>query len=456
MNILDNINDNIFRGYDIRGVFGDNLTEDVAYTIGLTFGTKLINEKKDLTVIGYDNRTSSVPLHNALVKGITETGVNVIDVGLVTTPMYYFALSYFKATSGIMITGSHNPKNENGFKVTFNGLFNACGQMIQDFKDLVKAKKFVSGQGKITKENIKEQYIDYILSSIKLGSRKLKVVVDAGNGTASIIIRDILNKLPIDYIPLFCDSDPSYPNHHPDPSVEKNMDDLKRKVIEVNADAGFAYDGDADRIGTVDEKGNIIGADYFMIIVIRNIINSLEDKRFLFDEKCSKALEDEIIKLGGTPICNRTGNSYQRMRVVEDNLPFAGEQSGHIFFNDKFYGFDDGIYASLRMIEILSNTSKTASALLDGVNKYYTTPELKRAVSDEIKFGLVDKVIDYCKEKNYKLLLIDGCKALFDDGSALVRASNTGPNLTMRYEATSEERLEEIENEFTNLLNKLL
>lgn len=456
MKIIDNISDDIFRGYDIRGVFGDNLTEDVAYTVGLAFGSKIKNENKKITIVGYDNRTSSVPLHDALVKGITETGIDIIDIGLVTTPMYYFALTLFKATSGVMITGSHNPKNENGFKVTFNGLYNACGQLIQDFKDQVKKRNFETGNGNIINKDIKSEYVSYILSSIKLGERPLKAVVDCGNGTASIVIRDVLDKLPIEYIPLFCDSDPSYPNHHPDPSVEANMESLKNKVRETHADVGFAYDGDADRVGFVDEKGNIIGADYFMIIVIRNIINNLKDKRFVFDEKCSKALEDEITKLGGTPICNRTGNSYQRMAVVEENVSFAGEYSGHIFFNDKFHGFDDGVYASLRMLEILSYTDKTASKLLDGVNKYYSTEEIKVHADDEIKFGIVDKVTDYCKSKNYKLLLIDGCKVLFNDGSALVRASNTGPNITMRYEATTEKRLKEIEDEFTSVLKSLI
>lgn len=450
------VNELIFRGYDIRGIYPTDLNEEVAYTIGQAFGTKLKGENKHSTIIGYDNRISSPILFDALAKGIMATGVNVIKLGLVTTPMYYFALYHFKATSGIMITGSHNPKDENGFKMTFNGIYNAYGEYIQEFKKLVLSKQFVMGKGTLQEEDIREKYIEYITSSIKLGSRKLKIVVDCGNGTASVIAADVLNKMGLDYIPLYSESDSNFPNHHPDPSVEKNLDDLKKMVLSNKADLGIAYDGDADRIGFVNERGQMIPVDHFMIIVIRSIINNLDDKRFLFDIKCSKALEDEIIKLGGTPICYRTGNSYLRAKVVDDNLPFAGELSGHVFFNDKFNGFDDGIYASLRMIEILSNTNKTVSELLDGINKYYATNELKISVPDNIKFSIIEKIKKYSTENNYKILTIDGCKALFDDGSALVRASNTGPNITMRFEATTEERLKEIKEEFESVLNKIL
>lgn len=455
-----NMNENIFRGYDIRGVFPADLNEDVAYTIGQAFGTKLKSEGKGDTIIGYDNRESSPILFESLSKGIMDTGVNVIKLGLVTTPMYYFSLYHFKATSGIMITGSHNPKDENGFKLTFNGIYNAYGEYIQEFKNLVLSKQFMVGQGTcqgtLREENIKEKYIEYITSSIKLGDRKLKIVVDCGNGTASVIAKDVLDKMNLDYIPLFFESDSNFPNHHPDPSVEKNLEDLKKTVFENKADLGIAFDGDADRVGLVNEKGEMIPIDHFMIIVIRNIINNSTDKRFLFDLKCSKALEDEIVKLGGTPICYRTGNSYLRAKVVSDNIPFAGELAGHVFFNDKFNGFDDGVYAALRMIEILSKTDKKVSELLGGIEKYYATNEIKMSVSDNIKFSIIEEVKQYCKEKGYNILTIDGCKVLFDNGSALVRASNTGPNITARYEAKSEERLREIETQFTELLKRII
>jgi phosphomannomutase/phosphoglucomutase len=455
MKIANIIDENIFRGYDIRGIYNDNLTIDVAYTIGLAFGTKLKKENKKETVIGYDNRESSPALFKALAQGITKTGINVINLGLVTTPMYYYALGLFQASSGIMITGSHNPKEYNGFKMTFNGIYNAYGEYIQEFKQLVLKKEFVTGQGQIREERIEERYLKHVTDSINLGPYKRKIVVDCGNGTPSIIIEKVLQSLNIDYIPLYCESNPDYPNHHPDPSVQKNLVDLQQKVIETKADAGFAYDGDGDRVGLVNDLGKPMGADHFMIIIIRDLVNKLDDKRFLYDVKCSKALEDEICKLGGTPICYRTGNSYMRAKVIEDNIKFAGELSGHIFFNDKFNGFDDGIYASLRMIEILTHTPKTVSELLEGINQYYSTEELKIKVPDDIKFKKIETVKKYCQEKNYNILTIDGCKVLFDDGFALIRASNTGPNITMRFEATTKERLTEIQTEFENLLKTI-
>ncbi|MGI6329706.1 MAG: phosphomannomutase/phosphoglucomutase [Bacilli bacterium] len=455
MKITNNINENIFRGYDIRGIYEKDLTIDVAYTIGLGFGTKLRKENKTTTIIGYDNRESSPILFEALAKGIIDTGIDVINLGLVTTPMYYYALTLFKANSGIMITGSHNPKEYNGFKMTFTGIYNAYGEYIKEFKDLVLRGNFLEGQGKIVKENIEERYLNYITSSIKLGDYQPKIVVDCGNGTPAIIIKKVLDKLNIDYYPLYCESDPNYPNHHPDPSVEKNLEALKNKVLELKADVGFAYDGDGDRVGMVDELGKTVPADHFMIIVIRNLINKIEDKRFLYDVKCSKAIEDEIIKLNGTPICYRTGNSYVRAKIYEEGIKFGGELSGHIFFNDKFHGFDDGVYSSLRMIEIISKENKAVSSLLEGISKYYSTEELKIKADDNIKFKQIEQVKEYCLEKNYNILTIDGCKVLFEDGFALIRASNTGPNITMRFEAKTETRLKEIKEEFETLLKRL-
>lgn len=449
------IDENIFRAYDIRGVYNDDLTDDFAYLLGRAFGSKLRLDNKSETIVGYDNRLSSVPLYNTLVKGITDSGIDVINIGLVTTPMYYFAWKLFNGTSGIMITASHNPKEYNGFKISFNGIYNAYGEYIQEFKEYIKKGIFLEGNGKITTVKIKDQYMAFVLERIKLGNRKLKIVVDAGNGTASIVIKDILDQLDIDYIPLYCESNPLFPNHHPDPSVAKNIKVLSETVVREKADVGFGYDGDADRIGLVDEQGKMISIDHFMIIIIRHILKGLPDKRILFDVKCSKSLEDEIIKLGGTPVLSRTGNSYLRARIVSDNILFGGELSGHVFFNDKFPGYDDGIYASLRMIEILSETDQKISDLLKGINHYYATDEIKMEVADNIKFALIEKIKDYAQSKNYNFLTLDGCKVIFDDGFALVRASNTGPNITLRFEALTEKRLTDIEDEFMNIINEI-
>ncbi len=450
------MSEHIFRAYDIRGIYGSEIDLDLAYKIGRAFGTKLILEQKYITIVGYDNRSSSIDIYENLSKGIIDSGVDVINIGLVTTPMYYFALHMFKATSGVMITASHNPKEYNGFKISFNGKYNAYGEQIQEFKEMVKKGEFKNGKGTIITQDIKERYISFTLASIRLGNRKLKVVIDSGNGTSSIIVKDIFNLMDLEYIPLFTDSDPNFPNHHPDPSVRENTKDLSEMVIKEKADVGFAYDGDADRIGVVDEKGELIPIDKYMIIILRNIINKLDDKRILYDVKCSKALEDEIDKLGGIKLCSRTGNSYLRAKIETENIEFGGELSGHVFFNDRFPGYDDGIYASLRLIEILSNTNKTVSELLDGIEIYHSTDELKMEIDENKKQFLIRYLIEYCKERKYKYLDIDGCKVIFDDGFALVRPSNTGPNITLRFEAKTEIRLNEIQKEFENKIKEIL
>ena len=450
------INKLMFREYDIRGIYNEDIDEKVSYLIGRAFGSNLKKMGKTETLVGYDNRISSPIIEKNLIKGIIESGINVIRLGLVTTPMYYYAWDLLNIKSGVMITASHNPKEYNGFKFSYNGIHNAYGKDVYNLYDTIINKDFTNGNGTVIDKNIKQEYIKLLCEGIKLGKRNLKVVYDCGNGTTSIIAKDIFNNFPLEFIPLFAESNPEFPNHHPDPCVEENLADLKKKVLEVQADIGIAFDGDGDRVGVVDEKGNMIEIDKYMIIIWRDIYNQVDNKRALYDIKCSKALEDELIKLGIEPVCYRTGNSYTKAMSVEKDFPFAGEYSGHVFFRDKFPGYDDGIYAGLRIIEILSKTDKKLSELLKGINKYYSTKELKIKVDDEIKFQIVNEVKKYCIEKKYNILTIDGVKVIFDDGSAVIRASNTGPNITMRYEAKTEERLEEIKEEFTNLLNKLI
>lgn len=450
------VNKLMFREYDIRGIYNEDIDEEVSYLIGRAFGSNLKRMGKKDTLVGYDNRISSPIIEENLVKGITESGVNVVRLGLVTTPMYYYGWDLLNIKCGVMITASHNPKEYNGFKFSYNGIHNAYGKDVYDLYDTIINKNFTSGNGTITNKDIKSEYIKLLWENIELGNRKLKVVYDCGNGTTSIVAKEVFNNPNIEFIPIFADSNPEFPNHHPDPCVEENLAYLKKKVLETHADVGIAFDGDGDRVGVVDEKGNMVEIDKYMIIIWRDIYNKVKNKKCLFDIKCSKALEDELIKLGVEPVCYRSGNSYTKAMSVEGNFPFSGEYSGHVFFRDKFPGYDDGIYAGLRLIEILSKTNKTVSELLLGINNYYSTKELKMKVNDEIKFDIINKVKEYCLSKNYKILTIDGVKALFDDGSAVVRASNTGPNITMRYEAKTNERLNEIEKEFTNLLNKLL
>lgn len=454
MNLVKEINPNIFREYDIRGIYGNDITEEVAYTIGKSFGTYIKRFGFEKTVIGHDNRLSSPSLANALIDGILKTGIDVINLGLVTTPMYYFAKYHLEIYSGIMITASHNPKEYNGFKMAFSKVGNAYGEQIAQFRDFTHELKFDCGKGTEIKLDLKSSYITLLKNSVQLGDRKIKVVVDCGNGTGAIVIKDILDTLPIDYELLYCESDGNFPNHHPDPSVAKNMIDLGKKVVELGYDFGIGIDGDADRVGIVDEKGNIIPTDLVMAIIYRYLLPTMNTKKALFDVKCSKALIDDLERLGIEPVMYRTGNSYTNMKMQEGNFDFGGEYSGHIFFRDKFPGFDDGIYGGLRIIEILSQTDKNISELLDGIHKYYSTEEIKVSVTEESKFEIVEKVKQYAIEKNYTIITLDGVRITFEDGWALVRASNTGPNLTVRFEAISENRLEELQNEFLTLINK--
>ena len=456
MNLVKEINPNIFREYDIRGIYGNDITEEVAYTIGKSFGTYIKKLGFEKTVIGHDNRLSSPSLAKALIDGILKTGIDVINLGLVTTPIYYFAKYHLEIYSGIMITASHNPKEYNGFKMAFSKIGNAYGEQIIQFRDFTHALKFDHGKGTEIKLDLKSSYLKLLQNSVQLGDRKIKVVVDCGNGTGSVIIKDVLDTLPIEYELIYCESDGNFPNHHPDPSVAKNMIDLGKKVVELGYDFGIGIDGDADRVGIVDEKGNIIPTDLVMAIIYRHLFPTMNTKKALFDVKCSKALIDDLERLGIEPVMYRTGNSYTHMKMQEGNFDFGGEYSGHIFFRDKFPGFDDGIYGGLRIIEILSQTDKKISDLLEGIHKYYSTEEIKISVTEESKFDIVEKVKQYAVDKKYSVITLDGVRVTFDDGWALVRASNTGPNLTVRFEAISEKRLEELQNEFLNIINRFI
>lgn len=454
MKYKDDINKNIFRGYDIRGIYPTEIDEDTAYTIGLGFGSHIRGMGKTTCVVGHDNRLSSPSLYDALIKGILETGIDVIALGLCTTPMYYYACIHLKIYSGVMVTASHNPKDDNGFKFAFDESGNCKGQEIQDFLAEILEGKFMSGEGKLSTYHIEPDYVALFRDNLHFGSRRVKVVIDPGNGTTSIIAKKLFELFPIDLVVINGESDGHFPNHHPDPCVEDNLEQLKHAVLEHQADVGLGFDGDGDRLGVVTNSAKFLPTDYYMILIIRDIISKVEKKEFLYDVKCSKALSDEIERLGGKGICYRTGNSYTKAAVRDMDLPFGGELSGHVYFRDRWPGFDSGIYAGLRLVEILSHTEKSVDELALGIPVYFSTPEIKFATSDDVKFGIVSKIGDYAKEKGYTYLDIDGIKVLFDDGWALVRASNTGPNITARFEANTTERLKELEEEFVGVLNQ--
>ncbi len=450
------VNKYIFREYDIRGIYNVDIDEEVSYLIGRAFASKMSKLGLNKTLLAYDNRLSSPIIEKNVLKGLLDSGITVYRLGLASTPMCYFATNYFNVNCSMMITASHNPKEYNGFKFSYNGIHNAFGDSVRELYELIINNDFVNGTGNIIDCDIRSEYINLLTDKIKLGNRKIKVVYDCGNGTTSIIAKDIFDRIDVEKIALFDISDGNFPNHHPDPCVEENLTFLKDAVIKNNADLGIGYDGDGDRVGVVDEKGNMIDMDKFMIIMWRYLYDKVDKKEGFFDVKCTKALEDELIKLGVKPVETRVGNSITRKISYDGDYPLGGELSGHVYFRDKFPGYDDGIYAGLRLIERLSYTDKSLSSLLDGINKYYSTKELKLQVKDEIKFDIINKVKEYCENKNYNILTIDGVKVKFTDGFALVRASNTGPNITMRYEASSEDRLNEISLEFNTLLDEII
>lgn len=449
-----NIDTSIFKEYDIRGTYNKNITEEVAYLIGRGYGSYL-REKLNthICVVGRDNRLSSLSLSNSLIEGITDSGCDCLNYGQITTPMHYLT-RHVNDTYGIMVTASHNPKEDNGFKFSFDKLANARGKMIYEFRDYVLNGKFLSGKGKVILKDIKKTYLDYMKRNISMGEKRVKAVIDLGNGATTCIAKDIHALFPNLDITYLCDeNDGSFPYHHPDPAVEENMEMLKEKVVELQANVGIAYDGDGDRIGIVLENGNYISADEFMILIVKDLLPKTENKTILYDVKCSKSLEDEIKRLGGSPYCYRTGTSYTEAKTKEMHLAFGGEFSGHVFFNDRDYALGSGIYAGLRLLEILSKSDQSLSEILSDVSRYYSTPEIKIATTNEKKFAIVEKVLEYVKEKEYVYNDIDGVRVTFENGWALVRASNTGPNLTIRFEAKTEEYLNTLKKEFMDVVN---
>ena len=440
MNIVKPIKE-IFKAYDIRGKFPDEINRDVAYTIGKAYGTKLLSIGKNKCIVGYDNRESSIELSLSLSLGILSTGVDVINLGLVTTPMAIYSKEVLKIPSYVMVTASHNPKDDNGFKFSFDESGNVKGDDIDKFYDLVISGNFKEGMGKFSRYNVEKDYLELFRRGINLGDKKLKVVFDLAIGTTSCIARELFEQFDIDLTIINEESDSSFPNHHPDPCVAANQKQLQDKVLELHADLGIGFDGDGDRCGIVDNLGHIIPTDIYMAIMCKDIILNNEDKRILYDVKCSNALKDEIVKWGGVPICYRTGASYTMAKVIDDNILFGGEYSGHVFFNDRIPVIGSGIYAGLRMVEVLSKTDKKLSDLVDSISKYYSTEEIKIHSPNDIKDRVIEDIKKYCINMRFNIDLTDGVKIIRPDSWALIRVSNTGHNITVRFEADTYDKL---------------
>lgn len=438
------VNPFIFREYDIRGVVETELTAAVVEALGKGLGTYFLRKDVHKISVGGDVRLHTEQLRAALLKGLVSTGMQVVDLGAVPTGMQYFSLYQLDVQGGVMITGSHNPPEFNGFKISL-GTAPVYGEEIQKIRQLIEADDFERGEGSVEKYDLYPEYYQDMTDRIQL-ARPVKVVVDCGNGAGSLVACELFKRLGADATMLFCEPDGNFPNHHPDPTVVDYIQDLIRKVRETGAELGIGYDGDADRIGVVDENGEIIFGDKLVLIFAREILPHYPGGQVVFDVKCSQALPEEIRKSGGQPLMWKTGHSLLKNKIKETGAPLGGEMSGHIFINDKFPGYDDAVYVSARLLEIISQSDKKISAYLDGVTPYHSTPEIRvECASDQDKFEITRKAVAYFKE-NYEVIDVDGVRIQFGDGWGLVRASNTQPVIVVRFEAQTPERLSEIQS----------
>ncbi|HYI96036.1 MAG TPA: phosphomannomutase/phosphoglucomutase [Bryobacteraceae bacterium] len=430
----------IFREYDIRGIADIELLSPGIEQLGKAIGTHIGRKIGKKINVGRDVRLSSKRLRDAIVTGLTAAGCEVIDVGEVPTPLLYFSVYHLGSDGGVMITGSHNPAEYNGFKIVA-GSGTIHGSEIQDLRRLIETNDLDSGSGTCRDYDIMTPYVDEVASQFQF-ARRLKVVIDAGNGAAGPAMHRLLEKLNVDATELFFEMDGRFPNHHPDPTVEENLEDLKRAVAESGAELGIAFDGDGDRIGAVDEKGNVVWGDYLLLIYAREILTRKPGATFIGEVKCSQIMYDELEKLGGRPIMYKTGHSLIKAKMKEEHAELAGEMSGHMFFKDRYLGFDDALYAACRLIEIVAASGKPLSAQTAGLPSMVTTPEIRNDTLDEVKFDVVSRVRDHFR-RTHKVVDVDGARVLFDEGWGLVRASNTQPVLVMRFEARTPELLNE-------------
>jgi phosphomannomutase / phosphoglucomutase len=442
----------IFREYDIRGIADSELLSPDVEQLGRGLGTYLQRQSGGRRVnVGRDCRLSSTRLRDALVKGIRSTGCDVADIGVVPTPVLYYSAQYLNASGAVMITGSHNPPEYNGFK-SVCGSDTLHGHSIQEVYRIIERGDFEGGTGALTEVDVVTPYVDEIASQFHL-DRRVKIVADAGNGTAGPAMHRIFEKINVEAAELFFAMDGHFPNHHPDPTVPANLAQLKQKVLATGAGLGIAFDGDADRIGAIDENGNVIYGDMLLLIYAREILQRKPGATFIGEVKCSQVMYDEIAKLGGNAIMYRTGHSLIKAKMKEEHAELAGEMSGHMFFADRYRGFDDALYSACRLIEIVAKSGKPLSAQLAGLPKMVSTPEIRIDCADDAKFDLVRRVADHFK-RTHKTIDIDGVRILFPQGWGLLRASNTQPVLVMRFEAANEQLLKEYQAEVEQVLEE--
>ncbi len=462
------MNPHIFREYDIRGIVGQDLTARTVSTLSRAVGTFFSRNNAKRIAVGFDARESSPLFRDLLVKTLNDSGCDVLDIGRVPTPVLYFTVFTERVDGGVMITGSHNPAEHNGFKICL-GKSTLFGEQIQAIKNIALSRKFAPGKPFISSEsfteeavkpkiqmvNILPEYQRQLLRRVAVGEKKLKVVVDAGNGMGGVTAVPLYRALGYEIVELFCEPDSNFPNHHPDPTVLENLQDTIKAVKETGADLGIAFDGDGDRIGVVDENGRIIWGDELMVLLSRVVLREKPNSTIIAEVKCSQKLFDDIEKNGGKPIMWKAGHSLIKAKMKETNAALAGEMSGHIFFADRFYGFDDATYAGARVLEILSNTDKTLSELLSDLPETFSTPELRVDCAEEKKFVVVQKIADEFSKTN-EVITIDGARILFENGWGLVRASNTQAVLVLRFEADSQENLNKMRETVETKVNEFV
>jgi phosphomannomutase / phosphoglucomutase len=437
------ISPGIFREYDIRGIVGVDLDVTAAGRIGRAFGTYLRRADITLATVGHDNRLSSGDLYEAVIRGLNATGCNTLGIGLATSPMLYFSLYHFRSPGGVMVTASHNPPEFNGLKLAV-GPGTLYGEQIQQIRTLAESGDFERGSGQAEPRELFPAYTAMLAERITLGPRRLRVVLDCGSGTASAFAPDTFRRWGCDLVPLYCQSDPTFPHHHPDPSDIRNLAALRRIVLETHADVGIGLDGDGDRIGVVDDRGSVLWPDLLMALFWREVLAAHPGAVALVEVKCSQALIDEIVRLGGRPEWTRTGHSLIKARMREVGAVFAGEMSGHIFFADEYYGYDDATYAAGRLLRMLSNSDRALSSLAAELPHYDSTPEIRVACPDDRKFAVVAAITEAFR-KEYEVVDIDGARVIFADGWGLIRASNTQPVLVVRAEGKTPDAFARIE-----------
>jgi len=447
-----NFNPSIFRAYDIRGIAYQDLSKDLVISVGKALGTSIIKRGLDGINVGRDGRLSSPDMFKWLTQGIISTGCNVVDLGIVPTPLLYFSTYKLQYNNGVVITGSHNPSEYNGFKIVIENK-SLFGEEIQTIKKIIESLDYSEGEGKKKEDKVIEAYLKELASNVKL-KRKVKVVIDCGNGATSVLAKECYKRLGCEVIDLFSDLDGNFPNHHPDPSKPENMKDLIEKVISSGAEIGIAFDGDGDRLGVVSSLGEIIYPDMQMIMFSEEVLKNMQGSKIVYDVKCSKLLPESITRNGGIPVISKTGHSFIKNKIREVSAALGGEMSGHIFFNDRWPGFDDAIYSGARMLEIVS-TQPAEVDLFASLPNLTSTPEINIETEDNKKFLYVEEFKSSMNFPDANVVDIDGVRVEFDYGWGLLRASNTSPVLVLRFEAIDENSLEKIKDKFRNVLRKI-